>query len=578
MSVVTGVGSGASPIPVGSPARLAGSMNGQSAPHTPSAPPPPPSGGFFDSVRRLGIWRSQDRWGAGVAAGIAQRYGLDPILVRGLFVVATMFGGLGLVLYGVAWALLPEASDGRIHLEQAVRGHFDIALAGALAVLIIGLSRPVFWWSASWWAVPWVVVLAGIIAVVVVSRDGAGRTAPPAAAAFPPPGTPGPPYTPPPRPDDATGAAPDTEPEPVFGAAGADSTQPGTTSRPAYDIPEDHVSHPPTTTGPTSPDSDTHGDVAGLLPSAATEPVAAHGPGVTEQLPEDDPTTPTEPVTASADEAWTDGTEERAGWGAGSGWGSGGGWDAGGPGSPVPPQPPLPAQPPVPGPGSRTTNLVLAVSLLGAAGVALAHQQGVLDGNAWLIGGGAVLTLLGLGVLVSGVRGRTQGGLGVLALLLALLMVPAAAATAALPGFARLGSTATTWAGDPTWAPTTADHAETGYSLVAGELVVDLTLLDTDADVTIPVGVTFGNLHVIVPDEGDVTIHARVGGGEVVGRLGEDWDGPGLPAWGSTRTESSLTNGVGVSTTLSRDGDGRGPEIVVDAEVSFGQIHIEEMS
>ncbi|WP_324649664.1 PspC domain-containing protein [Georgenia sp. H159] len=570
-------------------------MNGQSAPHTPSPPPPSPPGGFFDSVRRLGIWRSQDRWGAGVAAGIAQRYGLDPILVRGLFVVATMFGGLGLVLYGVAWALLPEASDGRIHLEQAVRGHFDIALAGALAVLIIGLSRPVFWWSASWWAVPWVVVLAGIIAVVVVSRDGRTRTAPAATAA----GSPGPSYPPPPHPGHPAGAAAFVQPDPTSTAA--DAAQSGSASRPAYDIPEDHVSRPPSTTGePASPP----GHVAGLLPAgAATEPLTAsapHGPDVTQQLPDDQPTyAPTEPLaapdvtqqlpgdhpaapessTASADEAWTDGTEERAGWagsGWGSGWGSGGGWNAGEPGTPGPPRPPVPVQPPVPGPGSRTTNLVLALSLLGAAGVALAHQQGALDGNAWLVGGGAVLTLLGLGVLVSGMRGRTQGGLGVLALLLALVMVPAAAATAALPGFARLGSSATTWAGDPTWAPTTADHASAGYSLVAGELVVDLSDLDADEDVTIPVGVTFGNLHLIVPEDGDVTVHASVGGGEVVGRLGEDWDGPGLPMSGSG--EQSLTNGAGVNAMFSRDDDGRGPEIVVDAEVSFGQIHIEETS
>ncbi|TNC20194.1 PspC domain-containing protein, partial [Georgenia sp. 311] len=137
-------------------------MNGQSAPHTPP-PPSSPAAGFFDSVRRLGIWRTPDRWVGGVAAGIGHRYGLDPLLVRGFFVVVSLFGGLGLVLYGVAWALLPESSDGRIHLEQAVRGHFDIALAGAAAAVIVGLSRPVFWWSGAWWTVPWVIIVGVVV-------------------------------------------------------------------------------------------------------------------------------------------------------------------------------------------------------------------------------------------------------------------------------------------------------------------------------------------------------------------------------------------------------------------------------
>src|SRR5699024_2025569 len=109
--------SGDPPLPSATRPRFGGAMTEQRVP--PSAPPPPPPSGFFASVRRLGIWRSQDRWAGGVAAGIARRYGVDPLLVRGILVVVTMFGGLGLVLYGLGWALLPEASDGRIHLEQA---------------------------------------------------------------------------------------------------------------------------------------------------------------------------------------------------------------------------------------------------------------------------------------------------------------------------------------------------------------------------------------------------------------------------------------------------------------------------
>src|SRR5699024_10327799 len=167
-------------------------------------------------------------------------------------------------------------------------------------------------------------------------------------------------------------------------------------------------------------------------------------------------------------------------------------------------------------------------------------------------------------------RGRTQGGLGALALVLAVVMVPAAAASAAVPGFARLGTAPTTFAGDPSWTPRTVAEAEDGYSLFAGDLAVDLTRLDTAAEVTVPVGVTFGTMTVTVPDDANVTVNADVGAGEIIGNLDSDWTGPSVPPWGSTRTDDSLTNGVGVSTTLRQDGEG--PQIIVDAEVAFGQI------
>jgi phage shock protein PspC (stress-responsive transcriptional regulator) len=48
---------------------------------------------------------------AGVAAGIGYRYGVDPVLIRVAFVVATIFGGAGIVLYLAAWLLFPDARN-----------------------------------------------------------------------------------------------------------------------------------------------------------------------------------------------------------------------------------------------------------------------------------------------------------------------------------------------------------------------------------------------------------------------------------------------------------------------------------
>ncbi|KAF0848383.1 phage shock protein C (PspC) family protein [Nocardia caishijiensis] len=48
---------------------------------------------------------------AGVAAGFGLRYGIDPVLVRVAFVVSTIFGGAGIVLYLLAWLVLGSAGN-----------------------------------------------------------------------------------------------------------------------------------------------------------------------------------------------------------------------------------------------------------------------------------------------------------------------------------------------------------------------------------------------------------------------------------------------------------------------------------
>ena len=104
--------------------------------------------GFFTWLRSLGIVRGGDRWIGGVASGTASRLGLDPVLVRGLFVVLALFG-VGLLLYGLAWALLPEP-DGRIHAEEALRGTWTSGTTGALTAIILG-TGPTIWWADDGW-------------------------------------------------------------------------------------------------------------------------------------------------------------------------------------------------------------------------------------------------------------------------------------------------------------------------------------------------------------------------------------------------------------------------------------------
>lgn len=108
-------------------------------PSPPTERPQPPhrSDRFFAWVAGLGVARS-DGWIGGVAAGVASRLRIDPLIVRGVLVVTALFGLPMILLYAVAWALLPDP-EGRIHLRELLRGRFEPAQLGILAGFLIGM-------------------------------------------------------------------------------------------------------------------------------------------------------------------------------------------------------------------------------------------------------------------------------------------------------------------------------------------------------------------------------------------------------------------------------------------------------
>jgi phage shock protein C len=55
------------------------------------------------------LYRSRtDRQLAGVCGGLAEFFNVDPTLVRILFVIGTLMGGPGLLLYIILWLIMPE--------------------------------------------------------------------------------------------------------------------------------------------------------------------------------------------------------------------------------------------------------------------------------------------------------------------------------------------------------------------------------------------------------------------------------------------------------------------------------------
>ncbi|GAA6526306.1 PspC domain-containing protein [Intrasporangium sp. DVR] len=96
--------------------------------------------GLYDALRRLGIARASDgRWFAGVAAGVARRLGVDPLVIRAALILLGLLFGVGLAVYFVLWLILPD-ERGRISLEQALKygeGH-SIFLLIVTAIVVVG--------------------------------------------------------------------------------------------------------------------------------------------------------------------------------------------------------------------------------------------------------------------------------------------------------------------------------------------------------------------------------------------------------------------------------------------------------
>lgn len=77
---------------------------------------------------------------AGVAGGLANYFGIDPIFVRLGFVVVSFFNGIGVVLYIVLWLLMPNED------AAPTDNNLDVAVSEMRAIVerIIGDIQDIF--------------------------------------------------------------------------------------------------------------------------------------------------------------------------------------------------------------------------------------------------------------------------------------------------------------------------------------------------------------------------------------------------------------------------------------------------
>jgi phage shock protein C len=132
----------------------------------------------------------------GVCGGIAEYLGLDVTLIRIVWVLLTLFGGTGIILYIVAMIVMPAAPPGMATGETSARprshganGKFWGALLIAFGMLLLldNLGIPIWhhWWGFSWSVVlPLLLILAGV-AFLYGGRNGIMTSAEPKPADVP---------------------------------------------------------------------------------------------------------------------------------------------------------------------------------------------------------------------------------------------------------------------------------------------------------------------------------------------------------------------------------------------------------
>ncbi|GAB3567728.1 hypothetical protein GCM10027405_28560 [Arthrobacter alkaliphilus] len=435
---------------------------------TPNYATPAPPQNFFNWVRSQGIIRGRDRWMGGVASGVAHRFGIDPLIVRGIFIILTLFAGIGILLYGVAWALLPEP-DGRIHTQEAGAGRWSAGMTGAVITTIIGLpSLGHGFWGWGWNGVPgilWTLFWVGGIVYLVYflvqrSRARNGRQ---------PTGT-------------------------YAYSAGAYSAGPYGTGAYGAGAPA-APSGPANTAGPVSP-------APPPPPAGPANPAGPYTPGGIPARPE---------------------------------------------------RPERPERPRRQGPSAAIVAVSAGAALLAGGTLKLLDAGSVIHlGDAanavvWATGAG----VLGLGILVAGLRGRTSGLLGFLAV-----------ATLVIGGIFNVAPNADRFRlQNAQWNPASIDDARNGFDITGANGTVDLTNLNLRAplgsDVVVPMDVTASNIKLVIPATVPVEVQADM-------------------TFANLKQDASAVAQSNGSTRDSFNADKPGAKLVVKLHGTFSNVTVQE--
>ncbi len=115
----------------------------------------------------------QDSKVAGVAGGLGRYFGVDPVLFRVAFVVMTIFGGIGVLTYCLAWLLLPADGDEVSAAESLIgRGRSSVSPIVAVGLALAAMISIASTFS---WGLPfWPVAIAALVAFTVARKRRRG--------------------------------------------------------------------------------------------------------------------------------------------------------------------------------------------------------------------------------------------------------------------------------------------------------------------------------------------------------------------------------------------------------------------
>jgi phage shock protein PspC (stress-responsive transcriptional regulator) len=139
-----------------------GAGNPASSPDSPVDPPAAPpadppgagrsdtTGGAADGPRRLYRSRAQRMIG-GVCGGLAEYFGIDPVIFRIIAVALVFAGGAGFLAYFAAWLLVPESGS-----DAAARGNTGrIATIAGAVLLVLAVGTLLHFWGGPFDAWAW---------------------------------------------------------------------------------------------------------------------------------------------------------------------------------------------------------------------------------------------------------------------------------------------------------------------------------------------------------------------------------------------------------------------------------------
>ena len=131
--------------------------------------------------------RPSDRWFAGVASGVGDELNVDPWVVRLGFVVATLLGGLGVLLYAFLWWLLPRRDMPDSAAQRMARRFPGAPTWLGVGLLVVGVM--LFAGQLGWWrpSLVFAFLLIGLGVLLFRGQTSEGGEPPPPPAGGDPP-------------------------------------------------------------------------------------------------------------------------------------------------------------------------------------------------------------------------------------------------------------------------------------------------------------------------------------------------------------------------------------------------------